>query len=307
MDRLYLMEVYIAVAELESFAGAGRRLNISPPAVTRAVAALETRLGVKLLDRSTRNVRVTEVGLRYLDDAKRVLAEADEADAAAAGINRTPRGQLAITAPVLFGKLYVMPGIVDYLKYHPEVTISALFLDRVVNMIEEGMDIAVRIGQLPDSNLRAIPVGLVHRVLCASPDYIAEHGYPQQPQDLLQHRLILASGASARTEWQFGPKEKPQHVKLHPRLTVTSNDGAIEAARGGLGITRLMSYQVAGHLTRGELVRLLPHYEMPALPIHVVHQESRHSSAKVRSFIDLMVSRLRANQDLNPITATGAD
>ena len=163
MDRLYLMTVYVAVAEEQGFAAGARRLGMSPPAVTRAVAALEERLGVKLLDRTTRHVRVTEAGQRYLDDARRIIAEVDEADDAVAGINAAPRGHLTVTAPVLFGRLYVMPGIVDYLQRYPAMNISTVFVDRVTNLLEEGIDVGIRIGELPDSSMRAIPVGQVRR------------------------------------------------------------------------------------------------------------------------------------------------
>ncbi|HEY9101709.1 LysR family transcriptional regulator [Chitinimonas sp.] len=299
MDRLHLMAVFVAVCEAESFNGGARRLGMSPPAVTRAVAALETRLGVKLLQRSTRMVRVTEAGQRYLDDARRILEEVDEADEAAAGINAIPRGQLTLTVPVLFGKMFVMPGVVDYLNRYPEVEVSALFLDRVVNLLEEGVDVAVRIGPLPDSSLRAIKVGQVRRVLCASPAYLAAHGAPTTPQDLQGRTIIAATAVSPMVEWKFGPETAPSAIKLRPRLTVSSNDAAIEAARAGLGITRLMSYQISPHLASGELQILLPDYENAPLPIHIVHRENKYGSAKVRSFIDLLAERLRADPHLN--------
>lgn len=299
MDRLHLMTVFVAVGEEESFAGGARRLGMSPPAVTRAISALEARLGVKLLQRTTRYVRVTEAGQRYLDDARRILGEVDEADEAAAGVNAAPRGHLTVTAPVLFGKMFVVPGIVDYLKRYPETDVSALFLDRVVNMLEEGVDVAVRIGPLPDSSMRAIKVGQVRRVLCASPAYLEQHGIPQTPQALRERTIIAATGVSPAVEWKLGPESAPVNIKLKPRLTVTSNDAAIEAARSGLGITRLMSYQIAPNLAAGELKIVLSEYENAPLPIHIVHRESKYGSAKVRSFIDLMADRLRADKHLN--------
>ncbi|WP_374348449.1 LysR family transcriptional regulator [Chitinimonas sp.] len=299
MDRLHLMAVFVAVGEEESFAGGARRLGMSPPAVTRAISALETRLGVKLLQRTTRHVRVTEAGQRYLDDARRIINECDEADEAAGGINAAPRGVLTVTAPVMFGRLYVTPGIVDYLQRFPDVTVSALFLDRVVNLVEEGIDVAVRIGPLPDSSMRAIPVGKVRRVLCTSPAYLAQHGIPQTPADLARHTIVAAASVSPSVEWRFGPQDSPSTVKLKPRLTVTSNDAAIEAVRNDLGITRLMSYQIASHLVSGELKTVLADFETDPMPIHVLHRESKYGSAKVRSFIDLMVDRLRADTHLN--------
>lgn len=299
MDRLHLMTVFVAVGEEESFAGGARRLGMSPPAVTRAISALEARLGVKLLQRTTRYVRVTEAGHRYLDDARRILEQVDEADEAAGGINAAPRGHLTVTAPVLFGKMFVMPGIVDYLNRYPDVKVSALFLDRVVNMLEEGVDVAVRIGLLPNSSMRAVKVGQVRRVLCASPDYLTQHGIPQTPQALSERTIIAATGVSSAVEWKFGPESDPCAIKLQPRLTVTSNDAAIEAARSGLGIARLMSYQIAPNLAAGELKIVLPEYENAPVPIHIVHRESKFGSAKVRSFIDMMADRLRADRHLN--------
>lgn len=299
MDRLHLMSVYVAVAEAESFAGGARRLGMSPPAVTRAVAALEKRLGVKLLNRSTRHVRATDAGQRYLEDARRIIAASDEADEAAAGINAEPRGHLAVTAPVLFGRMFVTPGIVDYLQRYPDMEVSALFLDRVVNLLDEGLDVGIRIGELPDSSFKAVRVGRVRRVVCAAPAYLKTHGSPKQPDDLRQHRIVAASGVTPGVEWKFSRDGVDCPVRIRPRLTVTSNDAAIEAAVLGFGITRLMSYQVAPQLAAGELKIVLGEYEQAPLPIHVVHREGRYASAKIRSFVDLMAARLRAEKSLN--------
>lgn len=299
MDRFYQMSVFVAVAETESFAGGARKLGMSPPAVTRAVAALEEELGVKLLNRTTRYVRATDAGQRYLEDARRILAEVQEADEVAAGINSEPRGHLTITAPVLFGKLFVMPSIVGFLERYPDVEVAALFLDRVVNMLEEGVDVGIRIGALPDSTMRAIRVGQVRRVLCASPDYLARRGIPQTPEDLLQHQIIAASSISPTVEWKFGDDDNNKAVRIKPRLTVTSNDAAIAAAVQHAGITRLLSYQVASHLASGELKVILGEFEPKPLPIHVVHREGRHGSAKIRAFVDFVAQALKANTSLN--------
>ena len=299
MDRLYLMTVFVAVAEEESFAGAARRLGMSPPAVTRAIASLEDRLGVKLLNRTTRYVRATDAGQRYLDDARRVIAAADEADEAAVGINSEPRGHLTVTAPVLFGRMYVMPGIVNFLQTYPETSVSALFLDRVVNMLEEGVDVGIRIGELSDSSYRALRVGQVRRVLCASPAYLKKNGIPNTPQELKQHQVIVASGVTQSVEWRFQDQGEPVNVRMKPRLTVCTNDGAIEAALQGLGVTRLMSYQVAPLLVSGKLKVVLSEFESPPVPVHIIHREGRNASTKMRAFIDLMAERLRADTSLN--------
>jgi DNA-binding transcriptional LysR family regulator len=298
MDRFHAMAVFVAVAEEESFAAAGRRLRMSPPAVTRAVADLEERLGVRLLTRTTRLVRTTDAGARYLEDARRILLEVDEADEAAAGINATPRGHLAVTAPMLFGKLYVMPVITAYQRAFKETTVSALFVDRVVNLLDEGLDVGLRIGSLPDSSLRAIRVGQVRRVICASPGYLKKHGAPKSPADLADHPIIAATAVSAGTEWTFADRKQKIGVKLSPRILVNTNDGALEAAKDGFGFTRLISYQVASELATGKLKTVLSEYEEAPLPIHVIHREGRHGSAKVRSFVDLAVEKLRANTAL---------
>ncbi len=245
MDRFHLMNVFVAVAEAESFAGGARRLRMSPPAVTRAVVALEERLGVRLLTRTTRVVRVTEAGARYLEDARRILIELEEADAAAAGVNATPRGHLAVTAPVLFGKLYVMPIITEYQSAFEQTTVSALFVDRVVSFVDEGMDVGVRIGPLPDSSLRAIRVGRVRRVVVGAPAYLEAHGIPRTPEDLAGHRLVAASGISPTNDWVFQSAGERRTVRVQPRIVANTNDGPLEAARRGYGLTRLLSYQVA--------------------------------------------------------------
>lgn len=299
MDRLTEMQIYVAVAESEGFATAARRLNISPPVATRAVADLEARLGVKLLNRTTRYVRVTDAGQRYLEDARRVLIAADEADEAAIGVNAEPRGHFTVTAPVLFGRMYVMPEIVDYLQRFPATEVSALFVDRVVNLLEEGVDVALRIGELGDSSYNALRLGSVRRVLCASPDYLARHGLPLHPNALRDHQLIVATNLGMNVEWRFNQDGKPLAIRIKPRLSVTSIDSAIEAAVRGLGITRVMSYQVAQELAQGRLKILLREFEPEIVPVHVLHREGRYASAKIRSFIDFMAERLRGNKSLN--------
>jgi len=298
LDRLHAMTVLVAVAEEQSFAAAARRLALSPPVVTRAVAALERRLGVKLLVRTTRFVRPTDAGQGYLESARRIVAEADEADAAAAGSHGAPRGMLKITAPVLFGSLYVMPSVAAFLSRFPDVSVSALIVDRVVNLLEEGIDVGVRIGDLPDSSMRAIPAGFVRRVVCASPRYLRKHRTPVAPGDLSGHTIIAATAVTPSGEWWFLDGKRRLTVRVRPRLTVTSNDSAIRAALQGFGVVRLMSYQVAEHLATGRLVRVLSAYEPPPSPIHVIHLEGRLASAALRGFVDLLVKQLRSEPAL---------
>lgn len=299
MDRLHLMTVFVAVAEEESFTAAARRLRLSAPAVTRAIGGLEQALKVKLLNRTTRFVRLTDVGQGYLEDARRILAAIDEADEAAAGINAEPRGHLAITAPVSFGRLYVLPGLLEYLRRYPETEVSALFLDRVVNLVEEGVDVGVRIGELPDSSLKALRVGQVRRVLCAAPSYLQQYGKPTSPADLEQHQTLVATNLNPKVEWSFCQHGQTMLIKVKPRLRVTNNDAVVEAAIAGAGIARLVSYQVAESVAAGKLEIILPDYEPAPMPVQVIHREGRYASAKIRTLVDLLVQRLRADLSLN--------
>lgn len=303
MDKLYLMTVFVAVAEEESFAGGARRLQISPPAVTRAVAALEEVLKVRLLNRTTRHVRVTDAGMRYLEDARRIIGDVEEANETAAGVNAEPRGHLAVTAPVIFGRIFVLPCVIEYLQRYSEMEVSALFLDRAVNLLEEGIDVGVRIGELPDSSMKATRVGVVRQVICASPKYLKTHGTPSHPDDLTRYDVISAISVSPSIEWKFKEGSRGVTVRVKPRLKVSSNDAAIEAAVHDFGLTRLMSYQVASYISSGKLKVILSEFEPEPMPIHVLHREGRYASAKVRSFVDLIVASLRANTVINTLNS----
>ena len=300
MDRFQEMQVFLAVAEEQGFAVAARRLNMSPPSVTRAVAGLEERIGTLLLARTTRSVRLTEAGQRYVEDCRRILAELVEAEESAAGSHALARGQLTLTAPVLFGELFVTPVLVDYLDQHPAVTIKALLVDRVVSMVDEGIDVAVRIGNLPDSGLFAVPAGVVRRVVCAAPSYLEKHGRPRHPDEWLGARIVMSSSSTLLTEWTFADAGREFSVQPDPRLVVTANQAAINAARLGWGFTRVLSYQVAALVAAGELELVLEAFEQPGLPVHVVYQGGRNVPAKVRTFVDFCVERLRRDSALNP-------
>lgn len=299
MDRLQAMTTFVAVVDCGGFARAARKLNLSPPVVTRAVAELEERLGLRLLTRTTRVVRVTDAGAKFADDCRRILADIDEAENAAGGAHAAPRGTLTLTAPVLFGQRHVTPILVSYLQQYPEVDAQCLFLDRVVNVVEEGVDVAVRIGELPDSSLQALRVGRVRRVLVAAPAYLQARGVPQRPEELAGHTLVSASGVSPVSEWRFSDAGKPLLQRLQPRMRTTSNDSALAAVLAGLGITRLLSYQVADQVRSGALQVVLQDFEPAALPVHVVHHEGRRATQKVRGFVDLAVQRLRADPALD--------
>lgn len=298
MDRLQAMTAFVAVVDSGGFASAARKLNLSPPVVTRAVAELEERLGLRLLTRTTRVVRVTDAGARFADDCRRILADIDEAETAATGTHATPRGTLTLTAPVLFGQLYVTPILVSYLEQFPEVDAQCLFLDRVVNVVEEGIDVAVRIGELPDSSLQAVRVGRVRRVLVASPAYLQARGVPQRPDDLAGHTVVSAAGVNPVSEWRFNDAGTTHVQRLQPRMRTTTNDSAVAAALAGLGIARLLSYQVAAQVRSGALHVVLQAFETAPLPVHVVHHEGRRATQKVRAFVDLAVERLRGDPGL---------
>ncbi|QDL56549.1 LysR family transcriptional regulator [Rhodoferax aquaticus] len=299
MDRFHLINVFVAVVDTNGFAGAARKLSMSPPAVTRAINELEQHLGLRLLTRTTRTVRVTDAGERYVQDCRRILADMLEADESVSGMHASPRGRLTISAPVLFGGLYVTPVITEYLARYPDVSASCLFLDRIVNLVDEGVDVAVRIGELPDSSMQAIRVGQVRRVICASPDYLAKHGIPLVPDDLHAHTIVSSSSVTPNPVWKLVENGDIKSVHLEARMTTSTNDSALAAAAAGFGLTRLLSYQVAEHFRNGTLKTVLTEFEPAALPVHVVHREGRHAPQRVRAFIDLAVERLRADPRLN--------
>ncbi|MFC3443656.1 LysR family transcriptional regulator [Sphingobium rhizovicinum] len=288
------MKIFVRVADAGGFAEAARQLHLSPPAVTRAIATLEEEIGVRLLTRTTRSVKLTEAGGGYLDDCRRILADMADADAAAAGAHGNPTGTLLVTGSVLFGHIYVLPILLDYLDRFPAVTGRSLFVDRIVNIVEEGIDVAVRIGHLPDSGLSALRVGSVRRAICGAPAYFERHGIPRTPAELAGHRIIMPTGAWSSPEWHFGPDGRTS-VTVHPRLQCNTVEAAITAAEQGWGLTRVLSYQIAPALAAGRLVTVLDEHMEKPLPIHVVHAEGRRVAAKVRSFVDLAVERLRAN------------
>ncbi|AUO24319.1 LysR family transcriptional regulator [Pseudomonas sp. NC02] len=299
MDRFQEMQIFLAVAEELGFAAAARRLNISPPSVTRAIAAMEARIGTQLLSRTTRSLHLSEAGQRYLDDCRRILAELTEAEEAAAGSFSIPWGHLTVTAPVLFGELFVAPILGEYLDLFAQVSINALLVDRVVNMTDEGVDVAVRIGHLQEPGQQAIKVGEVRRVVCAAPAYLERHR-PLHPGQLREAKIVTSSSSQLVSEWQFREGGQPLSVAVEPRLVVTANNAAINLARLGWGVTRVLSYQVASDVRAGALEIVLQDFEPPALPIHVVFQNNARVPAKVNTFVDFLVSRLGQDAALNP-------
>ncbi|MGM8931768.1 LysR family transcriptional regulator [Salinicola halophyticus] len=297
MDRLQALKVFIAVAEAESFAQGARATGLSAPSATRAINTLETALGARLFTRSTRRVRLTDAGQTYLGEVREILAQLQAADDMASGSANTPVGQLRITCPQEFGRIYVAPLLTDFLDDHPQVRADVLMIDRIVNLVEEGFDIALRIGHLPSSDLSAVRIGQVRRVICGSPDYFAKWGYPRTPGELGSHRIVSSGSTTALNEWRFGP-DGSQVVRVSPRLRITSVAASIDIARRGWSLCRVLSYQVEADLKSGSLQAVLEEYEPAPLPIHLVHVEGRRAAAKVRAFIDFATPRLRQIEGL---------
>lgn len=293
MDRWQAMRIFARVAETGSFAETARQMHMSAPAITRAVAALEDVIGARLFVRTTRSVKLTEAGERYFGDCRRILADIDEAEAAAAGSYATPSGTMTVTASALFGQMYVLPVMTEYLDRFPTMAARTFFVDRPVNIVEEGMDVAVRIGHLPDSGFTAVKVGTVRRVICGAPDYFERSGVPLAPSDLKDHRIVASTSAWGSPDWRFA---QDQRVTVHPSLLCNTYEAAISAARSGWALTRVLHYQIGPALLDGELQIVLADYEEPPLPIHILYPEGRNAPAKVRAFVDLAVERLRANR-----------
>ncbi|MEN0107392.1 MAG: LysR family transcriptional regulator [Pseudomonas sp.] len=299
MDRFQEMKVLLAVADAESFAGGAKRLGMSPPSVTRVIAGLETRLGTLLLARSTRSLRLTEAGRRYVEDCKRILLDLEEAEELATGSSIRPRGNLTVTAPVMFGELYLIPLITEYLADHPEVAINALLVDRLVNMLDEGVEVAVRIGPLRDSSLHAVYVGEIRPVVCAAPAFLDRVGRPATPNDVLDAPIVMSSASNLLTDWHFNLGKETLVLHPQPRLLVSSNQAAINAAVLGWGYTRVLSYQVADRVAKGELELVLSAFATPALPVHVLYGGGPRVPAKVRTFVDFCASRLQVHPGLH--------
>ena len=290
MDRLDMLRTFVAVADQVSFAEAARRLRISPTAASRAIAALEQSLGTALLRRTTRSVRLTDEGAAYLERCRAALADLDDAALALRGAGATPGGTLVITAPVTFGRLHILPIATALLREHPALKIELTLIDRVVRLVDEGIDVAVRIGDLSDSSLHAFKVAEVRRVLVASPAYLAAHGTPASIPALHDHALIAFTELDRGHEWRFGPTGKLA-IRIEPRLAANTADAAIAAAIEGVGIARVLSYQAMDAIGSGSLVTLLDGFAPPAVPVHLVYQASRRASVNVRAFIDAARAR----------------
>jgi len=298
MDRIEEMAVFLAVAEHGGFSAAARKLNLSAPTVTRAVAALEAQIGAELFVRTTRFVRLTDSGERYLLDCRRILRELEEAETQATGAHLAPQGTLVIAAPIVFGQRLLVPLLVEFLQQHPAVSARALLVDRPVQLSEEGIDCAFRMGDLPDSALVATPLGHIRRIVCASPRYLDGHGQPQQPREVIDHALVVSAADGRTDRWRFVTGDQEIDIEIEPRLIVSTNEAAISAARAGWGLTRVMSYQVSTELQRGELQRVLQAYEAKPVPVWLVNAAGRRAAAKLRLFIAFVAERLRGHPAL---------
>jgi DNA-binding transcriptional LysR family regulator len=289
MDRIDAMQAFIAVADLGGFAPAARKLGLSPSGVTRVIAALEEHLGARLLQRTTRSVALTDAGARYLERVRRILADVEEAEASIKDERTRPSGRLVVSAPVGFGRLHVSPVMSEYLKRYAEVSGELRLADRMINLVEDGVDLAVRIGHLADSSLVARHVGEMRRIVVASPGYLKAHGEPKTPEAIASHQTIQFGGATASPDWRFVRDGNEVRFAPVPRLTTNSADAAIGYAVRGGGLTRVLAYQAADAIRAGRLKILLAKFEPAPLPIHIVYPTSRLLSAKVRTFIDLVV------------------
>jgi DNA-binding transcriptional LysR family regulator len=293
-DRLDALMIFVAVAEQQSFTDAARQLNRSPASVTRAVAALEGRLQTRLFNRTTRSVALTDAGERYLDGCRRLLATYDELEAVNFGERIQPCGWINVTAPVMFGQLHVLPLVQSFLDEHPQVDVRLLLLDRMVSLVDEGLDLGVRIGHLPDSSLLAVRVGRVRRIVCGTPQYISRYGMPATPHDLSEHRVVACTSVTPiPNRWSFHGPSGIISVNVTPRLVVNTTAAAVAAALNDSGLICILSYQAEPHAAEGRFQTVLLDYEPPPAPIHIVHPEGRHLSAKVRLFLDHLAKGLR--------------
>jgi DNA-binding transcriptional LysR family regulator len=288
MDRIDAMQAFVAVADLQGFAPAARKLGISPSGLTRLIAALEERLGARLLQRTTRSVTLTDAGARYLERTRRILADVEEAEGAAEGERTRPSGKLVVSAPVGFGRLHVSPVMSAYLTRHAEVSGELRLEDRMISLVEDGVDLAVRIGELADSSLVARRVGEMRRIVVASPGYLKKRGEPKAPADIAGHDTIQFGATAGVADWRFVEDGSEVRVSIAPRLSTNSADAAVQHAEQDGGLTRVLAYQAADAIRRGRVKIVLAKFELPASPIHIVYPTSRLLSAKVRTFIDLV-------------------
>lgn len=294
MDRFESMSILLTVVDAGSLSAAARRLGTPLATVSRKVSELERHLKIRLLNRSSRRVTLTEAGQSYVAACKRILEDLREAERAAAGEYSAPKGGLMITAPIVFGRLHVLPVVIEFLRAYPDIDIRLALADRVINILEEHADLAVRIGMLPDSSLVARRVGTIHRVVCASPAYFAQRGTPKSPGELATHDCITFEGTTSSDAWIFATGRSDVSVAIHSRLVVNTAEAAIDAAIAGIGITRVLSYQAARALRAGALALALEEFAPAPIPVSLVHAGQRPLPLKLRAFLDFATPRLQA-------------
>ncbi len=294
MDRFQELRVFIAVADSGGLAKAASVIHGSPPAVTRTLASLEERLGVRLFDRTTRSLRLTEPGMKFLDEARRILGDLETAEQEMAGQSNVVSGNLTLTTSLTFGRAMLQPIVSDFIDAHPHITVSLLLFDRVVDLIDEGFDLAVRIANLPDSSLVSRHVGDVRRMLVASPDYLSKHGSPKTPEDLKTHTVIGQTGLMPNRELRYFKAGKPARITLPIRFEINDALACISAAEQGKGITIALSYMVSDALRKGRLVPVLNKFRPPPVPVNLIYAQRRIVAPKLRAFIDFAAPRLSA-------------
>jgi DNA-binding transcriptional LysR family regulator len=294
MDRLEAMSVIVAVTETGSFSAASRRLKKPVATVSRNVAELEARLKAQLFQRSSRQMTLTDAGRSYIEACKRIIEQVDDAEREVSGEYRIPKGDLAITSPWGLGHMHLMPIAVEFMNAYPEIALRLVLTDRIVDTVEENIDISIRIGNLADSNLIATKVGSVRFVLCASPGYLAEHGHPSEPTELAVHDCISIDSVAPQRSWKFIKDGREMVVPIRSRLTVSDSEAAIEAAIAGAGITRVMSYKMEAARRAGQLVLMLEEYEQEPWPVHIVYAERKPVPLKLRAFLNWATPRLKA-------------
>lgn len=294
MDRLEAMSVLLAVVEAGNLSAASRKLGMPLATVSRNISELETHLKSRILIRSTRQMQLTDAGRAYVEACKRILEEVDEAERAASGEYSAPRGDLTVTAPILFGRLHVLPLALEFLHAYPDINLTIDFSDRTVNLLEGNIDCALRIGELADSSLVATRIGAIRRVTCASPAYLERRGRPRQPADLVAHDCITFTNLSASQGWRFEGADEDGQVLIRSRLTVNTAEAAIDAASAGLGVTRVLSYQIADALKAGTLEIILQDFEPTPWPVNLLYPGRGLQPQKLRAFLDYVTPRLRA-------------
>lgn len=304
MNRLESMSILVAVVDSGSLSAAARRLGMPLATVSRKIGELESHLKTRLLLRTTRQLSLTEAGSSYVAACRRILEEIGEAERAATGEYASPKGELVVTAPIVFGRLHVVPVVAEFLAHYPEIDISLVLTDRVVHLMDEHVDVAVRIGELPDSTLVAMGVGSVRRVVCASPAYLANHGVPARPCDLTGHECISFEVLASKLAWVFGSGKSELSVPVHSRLAVNTAEAAIAAAILGVGLIRVLSYQVVDAIRNNALCVVLDTFESAPLPVSLVHKGQVPLPLKLRAFLDFLTPRLRTriSRELTDIT-----